>query len=206
MFGPPGFTPPTVLEFGEDEQMMERMNKSWEENKIEEKEFGENFLDDQGDYNYNYGPNTEILRQEAVKILQNQGFLVDQDEHYTYFYHAKMYHTERPRNDYDWHIGDGCLMDHKVVSVMFFVEKDPLLWGGNLFWNPNGKIEEKGKKLINIETGTVVIIPGDTPHMIECISHWNGRFIGRRPVQEWKLIEFQFPDLRRRIVVDEGVD
>ena len=66
--------------------------------------------------------------------------------------------------------------------------------GGNLFWNPKGEHEE-GKELINLKTGSTVIVSGDVPHCPEIIQH--GYNIYSNDPQERKLIVFFFKDLER---------
>lgn len=198
-------TPPIVLEFGQDEEMIKKMKDAWMENKLVKPD-KESYNVSDGEYIHDFGPNTELLRQEAIKLLDQHSFKINQDEYFTEFQYSTVTRHNHLESLYGWHIDDRAVMGGTIVTVKFFVEKDPLLFGGNLFWNPNGKEEDPGKALINTKTGTVIIMPGDTPYTPECISHNQHRFIGRRPPQDLKVIEFQFLDLRRQIIQDEGMD
>lgn len=198
----PGFTPPIVLEG--DERLNQIMKDAWEEREGKVKKEHGNFTI--VEYDRVSGPNTELLRQEAIKLLETHSFKINKDEFFIEFHHSRVLKLEYLDTDFDWHIADGTNIDTTVVTVTFFVYKDPLLDGGNIFWNPNGKKEDWGKALTNTKSGTIVIMPGDTPRVPEGIRYNGHRFKGTRRPQERKVIEFQFPDLRRQIVQDEGLE
>ena len=201
----PGFTPPIVLDFSEDQDVIDKMRSAWDENPIEYLVEKRNFWLNSGDLNHVYGPKSGILLEKAKEFLTEHKFNFDPDAYHLEFHHTRVSKRELIESPFDWHIDDGSLMNCPVITIMFFVEKDPKMAGGNLFWNPTGKEQDEGKKLINIKTGSVIIMPGDTAHCPEHVRHYMGRFIGRLPSQERRLIEFQFKDLRRQIVDDEGL-
>ncbi len=138
-------------------------------------------------------PKTLELLDLAKRMLTDLNIPFSDKDHYIEFHHTKVSEKGMAAPKFHWHIDDGGAVNYKSIAVLFYLHKDPNMIGGNLFWNPDGE-HEKGKKLINIETGTTIIMPGNTPHCPEIIQHNSFRDL---PPQERKLIVFFFRDTTR---------
>lgn len=207
---------PIVLsvESGEIKQReINLMQAAWEENMI--KPSSDNFWEpcgfsDAGDGNYlcfdnidgssrtategRKIPKTVKLLNLAKTLLTELDIPFSDKDHYIEFHHSRVSSKGMVVPKFHWHIDDGGAVNYNSVAVLFYVYKDSDMIGGNLFWNPDGE-HDNGKQLINIETGTVVIMPGNTPHCPEVIQY--GFSDPRNTPKERKLIVFFFRDLSR---------
>lgn len=207
------------VESGEiDQEEIDLMQAAWEENAIElppEKDdnFWEScaFSDPSSDKeeghlcftrisgslkrveSYRKFPKTVELLQTAKRMLTDMDIPFSDKDHCIEFHHTKVSENGMAVPKFHWHIDDGGPVNFNTIAVLFYLHKDKDMIGGNLFWNPDGE-HEGGKRLINIETGTTIIMPGNTPHCPEIIQH---NPLGDLAQQERKLIVFFFRDLTR---------
>jgi hypothetical protein len=139
-------------------------------------------------------PKTVKLLEMAKQMLTDLNIPFSDKDHLIEFHHTKVSPGGISKPKFDWHIDDNGAVEYKTVAVLFYVHKDLRMIGGNLFWNPYGE-QEEGKKLINIRTGTTIIMPGNTSHCPEMACH---HFSSKdNEPQERKLIVFFFRDTVR---------
>lgn len=206
------------LDTGEINQKdIDKMIAAWEENKIEPSKETEKFwescqfsLNESGEISLYYNkitgyksftshppisiPKTLMLMELAKRWLTELNIPFSDQDCVIEFHHSKVSVDGVVVPKFNWHIDDGGAVNYNSIAVLFYVHKDPRMIGGNLFWNPNGEHED-GKKLINLKTGSVVIMYGNIAHCPETVQH--GFTFDSDEPQERKLIVFFFRDTTR---------
>jgi hypothetical protein len=131
------------------------------------------------------------------KLLTDHHFNINNNNYYIDFHHSRASKRKLVPSPFGWHIDDQALISYNTVGVYFCIYKDENIFGGDFFWNE--KLEDKNKKLINIQTGTTIIMPGNIAHRPENIQHNQGNFRGPGyPAQEIKMISVVFEDFNRK--------
>jgi len=111
------------------------------------------------------------LPQDLIQILDNvseflksQGFSHNENIWYADFIRYKLDNSESVDSGLVWHYENQNYPD--LITVLCYLRKDESLEGGNLRY----KDKEGTKKVIQVSTGTTVIMDGRVEHKPEAVS------------------------------------
>jgi hypothetical protein len=147
----------------------------------------ENILNDMHEQPINLGHHTEQLWYQDQKItnllnikkilkisarmLSDEGFKIDSKFWFmeTHIYNVNNKYVVTP---FSWHQDDsGGWPEQRVNTILWYIERDDTLKGGNLLWSLDTRDPEYNsdfnKYKLNISTGMVVMMRGDTWHCPE---------------------------------------
>lgn len=110
--------------------------------------------------------------ETSVMVAKNAGFHVDGHIH-----HIEMHLAVADgdgvevESGFSWHSDDHTVFRDRMVTVLFYLQKDPTIQGGNLLWIPDYREDpEQRHNIFKVTTGSMVVMSGKLIHYPEPIS------------------------------------
>ena len=137
---------------------------------FEECDFKEEILNFKHKYVYkleDIKENTKEMLDIAYNILKENGFKPNMEDFVIEYHHWKIDSLLEQKSGFGWHTDDDGHINNSV-AIMFYLQKDEGLEGGNLCWNEEEK--DEGRKEISIYPGKIIMMEGRVPHIPQPVS------------------------------------